>query len=135
MSKTVTLTKVSSYRKGGTGNKVAVFAVSGSKEAVAAYVAKKEAELGSCPMIDGTTTPRHSALEGRFPAKSYKAQEGRNGNWSIIDDSNAAQLKDMIAQENDPFIKAELCKQYAAEVLKNIGRGVAVVTEQTQEAL
>jgi len=121
MGQSVKLTKVGEYRKGGTGNKIAKFSVSGSKEAVAEYVADKTAELGTCPTNDDGS-PRVSLLAGQYAGKSYNMQKSANGKWSVIDNSNASQLKDMIAQERDPAIKAELCKLYAAEVLAGMSR-------------
>jgi hypothetical protein len=124
MSKSIKLTKVGEYRKSGTGNKVATFSVSGSKDAVAEYVADKTAELGTCPTNDDGS-PRVSLLAGQYSGKNYNMQKSTNGKWSVIDNSNAAQLKDMIAQERDPSIKAELCKLYAGEVLAGMSRTTA----------
>lgn len=125
MSTSVKLTKVGEYRKGGTGNKVSKFKVTGSKEAVAEYVADKTAELGACPTNDDGS-PRHTLLSGQYPANGYNMTKSANGKWSVIDNSTASQLKDMIAQERDPFIKAELAKLYAAEVLGAASRSAVV---------
>ena len=127
MGQSVKLTKVGEYRKGGTGNKIAKFKVTGSKEAVAEYVADQTAVLGSCPTNDDGS-PRHTLLAGQYAGNSYNLQKSANGKWSVIDNSTASMLKDMIAQERDPFIKAELAKQYAAEVLAGASRSTSNVS-------
>lgn len=127
MSTSVKLTKVGEYRKGGTGNKIAKFKVTGSKEAVAEYVADQAAILGKCPTNDDGS-PRVSLLAGQYAGNTYNMQKSANGKWSVIDNSTASMLKDMIAQERDPFIKSELAKQYAAEVLAGASRSVSTVS-------
>lgn len=121
MSTSVKLTKVGEYRKGGTGNKMAKFRVTGSKEAVAEYVADKTAELGVCPTHDDGT-PRHTLNAALNDADSYTLQKNANGKWSVIDNSTASQMKDLMKVEKDPFIKAELAKIYVAEKLAGLNR-------------
>lgn len=125
MNKSLKITKVNEYRKAGTGNLIAAFAVTGHPDVVKEYIADKTKDLGSCPMVDGTNNPRFTGLAGQYPAKSYELRKSQNGKWSVIDNSDAATIKTLLSTERDPVVKAELAKMYAQAVIAQARSGAS----------
>lgn len=108
----------SSYPQKDTKNLVNVYALQGSPEAVATYIADKVQERGSCPFMEGTEIPRLSTVDNL--GADAIIERSVNGKW-YAELTVEKVLESKLKQKNlDERVAGAIAQAYVADLRETI---------------